>query len=266
MEETIELMLKMRHPDLTQRTPYGLCIEIAKYLNIEPAWVKEVIYKARKKQRVSIQSKDTTKRNETNLILEACKEYGFNRASKKEGPLCFAAAKYLKDILPEGGHGILFGTPTPLCSSDHPKQNQMIIDDELLIAHMMKMVTENMTIVIGDAVNNKKAQDKVDLWSRLMTMSGSSIVQGPADRNSYSKYLTRSIEKYHICKVVLLTSGHWTDAAKNKYGLDLNFKSPSLFLTKVYSNLHILALTRNGVHRFELRYVHNGKENVIATS
>jgi hypothetical protein len=66
---------------------------------------------------------------------------------------------------------------------------------------------------------------------------------------------------------VLLTSGVWVDNVKTKANregsLNCNFERPSIELTNEYDNLHILAMTREGLFKYYVRYLHQGKNIIL---
>jgi len=265
LEKRIARIIDKKGYDLTKRLPYGFACKTAKDIGITSVKVRETVNAIRKSRHISVQQENTVKLNDSNGFNDVCRDNNLMRQGNKEGLACKSIRKFVMDNLPRGGHGLLFGTPIPLCVSDHPTFNKTLIDDELAIAHTMVDTCDGLTIVIGDAVKNAKAQFKVDTWKRLYTMHKANVVKEPVNRDSFTRWMTKLIEKHSICKVVLITSGSWTNSKSSwdKYRFDVNFEAPSKYLTSIYPNLHILALTMSHQYMFSVKYVSGGSETTI---
>jgi hypothetical protein len=202
-------------------------------------------------------------------IYNCCLENGLYRNSFKEGPACKIIMSILM-ALPLGGSGLLIGTPTALCVHSHAKSKQLVTDN-YVVAMVLKVTTlfRPLTIVIGNAVNPLKAQVKADHWKSCDMTSDSEIILDKVGRDAFSRHVSVFAEKNDIAKVILMTSGLWNCSPRNKkkyaeYGIEPNFKDPSEYLTSVYKNLHIIALTKEGSSfDFSVRYLHNGINKII---
>jgi len=251
--------------DLTQLLPSKFITEVTSAKGVPRVKAREALATVRRRRRVSVQRKPKVKRSKHNAILEACKKSGFWRQANAEGPACETMEKFILNKLPKGGHGLIIGTALPFFASNHPKGKETIYDDEYAVSQILRMTCDSMTIVIGNGVSRKKAQKKADTLDRLYTMRKARIIVDAVNRDSYSRWITKLIEQYSICKVLLITSGSWEGSAYSykKFGFDVNFQAPSKYLTSRYSNLHILALRMVGTYKFDVLYVHNGVERVI---
>jgi hypothetical protein len=203
--------------------------------------------------------------SEVNKIHDACAELGFFRGSKKESAICDIIVQYLMEKLPKGGYGILIGTPTPYCVSKSNPKNRTIIDDNLYVGHMMVYSCSRLTIVVGNAVDAKKAQAKVDSWKRHSSMHKARISKQPVNAKSYGRIIRRYAKSGILCKVVFLASGVWKGSApsQRKYGFDVNFETPSKRLVAQYPNLHILAMTMEKHIQFGIRHLHKDEDTLI---
>ena len=170
----------------------------------------------------------------------------------------------LQNRIPHGGAGLLIGTPTPFAVSDYCKNNELLTD-ELEIAIALNMTTDKNivpTIVVGNLISPEKAQVKGQLWLKNNSTGSWPIIVGRVDRNSYTKHVVTMVEKHHLTKVVLVTSGVWNCSKPtwNKYHQDFDFKSPSEYLVTEYPNLHIIAMVMNNGMVFNVKHLHNGTE------
>jgi hypothetical protein len=110
---------------------------------------------------------------------------------------------------------------------------------------------------IGDAVNKEKAEEKARNWKDKEFMYGVDIRVGPVVKTTYKDEIEKLIPKYNLVKVILMTSGSWEGTYSNrKYGLDLNFKDPSIELANKYSHLYILAMITQR-YKMNVNYLHN---------
>ena len=194
------------------------------------------------------------------------------RASLLETPICDKIVDVLnkETLFPSGGAALLFGTATPECVLE--KNPTRIITDNLDVGKAMYRTTYEisripMLIVVGNAEDEDKAEQKVYLWRSHMW---SNVVVKPdiVDKNSFEYTIKRMVKrhKHTLVKVVLLTSGVWKHRhqSQKKHGkLDLRFEMAAIKLTRKYSNLHILAMCKNNSYGFDLRHLHNNRNEVI---
>jgi hypothetical protein len=261
MKMGLAQVIESKGYDLAERLPRGFINEMVGQFSAAKNDIKYALTLLRQERGVIIKRKSRVKKLKKNKFLEVCREYGFMRSSKKEGVACEAICKHLIYNVPHSGHSLLIGTPTPWCASDLGTYNNTIIDDNDMVAKTMKLTSSSMTIAIGNSVDSEKADRKADCWNRMSTMKDVEVITEPIHRDSFNRLVTRYADKNQICKVVLLTSGTWRGCKKSydKHELDLNFESPSIYLTRMYPNLHILALVRTSNYVFSVKYVHGGE-------
>jgi len=261
LKDHIIKVINRRNYDLKKRLPYGFVFEMAKQTGKSTANVQKTIQVIRASKGIVVQKKKKIILSRENGFHSSCLDNNFIRSSpSKEAFACKLIIKQLR-ILPEGGAGMLIGTPTPFCISHHPKYNKHILDDNLEVAHILKYTTDHLTIVIGNGIDKAKAEAKADLWKRLFSFSNADIKIESVNRDSYTRLLTIMSERNSLCKIVLMTSGSWGQSKKilDKYNwIDTNFKTPSEYLTSIYPNLHILAMTVGAGYIFGVKYLHNG--------
>jgi len=174
----------------------------------------------------------------------------------------------LQNKTPHGGSALFIGTQTPIAVSDSCNNNA-ILTDELEIAIALNMTTApnvQPKIVVGNLISPEKALVKGMLWRSNNTTGSWPIKVGPVDAYSYIKEIVTMANEHPLTKVVLCTSGVWTNSkpTRVKYpGCDFNFKGPSEYLTKEFPNLHILAMHMNDGKTFKVIYLHNGRQQYL---
>jgi len=206
-------------------------------------------------------------------LLRRCKGNGCERGrfSPYETAICKVIRRKLHQM-PPGGHGIYTGTPTAMCvAPDNSTLNNKIVMDNLGVGFALCDTTNSLDIVIGDAVDPHKAQSKINDWASIAEFANASIWRQPISGPTFYDLINRSCNSRPgvTCKVVLLTSGTWESSWKsvNKYGFDVDFRTPSRRLTKTYPLLHILAMAQGDPslpHGFVLKYLHNGQEETFS--
>lgn len=264
----IEEIINNINLDLIKRTPAPIISYMVKITGKNAWQVKEAINAIRRRRCLKVKRVDKPSLGNGNPIIQACLKDKLLRASRRQGPVSKAIGKFAVRNLPMIGAGLLFGTPGPFFASKNKNLSNTIIDDEGCLGHMLMLTCDSVTVIVGDVIDSVKAKIKADHWRSLDSMRGAIVKEETADRDSYTCWITRLVEKYSVCKVILLTSGSWNGSPESfkKYGLDVNFRAPSIRLTEMYQNLHILALRRIGEYAFDAVYVHNGFEKVIYNS
>jgi hypothetical protein len=193
-------------------------------------------------------------------INNILKERGHVRKMASKNTMAsFTIIKALREIIPQGGSGILIGTPLPFCASS-VSTNNMVLVDELIVAHELNFSTDNvLEIIIGNGNNKERAKMKCQEWKRNNITCNCAVVEDIVDKTSFTSHVTRVVEKSPLTKVVLITSGHYTNSNWN--GMDLNFKEACLYLTQKdrYPNLHILAMVFGPGNNFHIKYHNDGK-------
>lgn len=261
--------------DITKKLPRGRGIQIAKDLGIKYNTFMSGFRKLKKSKGIIIikdggaRGKKLVKHpvSKTHPIKKYCVDNKFIRSSPtKEYAACQSIIKSLFG-LPSGGGGMIIGTPSVFsaCSSD---KYSLVSIDNMEVALALKWTTDiTPTLVIGNAVEPAKAQVKANDWAMMNSTSKFNIILDKVYRDSFTRHISMFAEKNKIAKVVLMMSGAWacSIATKIKYGMDLNFKDPSEYLTNVFPNLHIIAMTRKARgFNFEVRYVYRGKNELIS--
>ena len=162
---------------------------------------------------------------------------------------------------------MIIGTPTAFCASHH-KRNNMFLTDNLKVAHILDMTTDedkHPIIVVGDAIDPVKAELKTFHWKTNNTTNHFNIKKGIVDKISYTHHITKLAEKHDLCKVILMGSGVWNGSKHSEYkwkGFDFDFRSPSEYLITQYPNLHIVAMTlpggKEGSYHYVIEHLHYG--------
>jgi len=199
----------------------------------------------------------------------------YRGAPTKEAEACDAISKKIIDLMIKYGKGVslLIGTPSPYSASKN-KNYPALCSDNLMIANSMNLTSKLLTIVVGDAINKKKAELKGYQWRAINTLRKAIVMLDIVDAINYYKHveILASTHPNEPIKVVLLNSGVWyyNYNTKLKYQteyncyLDLNFEKPSLKLTEKYDNVHILAMCYNGKsYGFDVRYLHKNKNIIL---
>lgn len=264
--DIIGKIVEDRNYNLTKRIPYGDIRKIADIAGCTETQARRAADYYRERKRLYIQKDQSVIKCESNILLKSLRDTDQLRPAQLEGDCIETMKKQAMDMLPRGGECLVIGTPTSLCAVKHPSYSQMLIDDESSMVHILLPTCDHLTMVIGNGVNPLKAKHKADNWVRMYTMRKSKVFLDRVDSYSYTRWVSILADKHSILKVFLLTSGSWNGSkySLNKYGLNVDFKSPSIYLTSVYSNLHILALKASGSHKFEVMYVHNGIEKTLS--
>ena len=252
--------------DLKRRMPRGSISKLSKKFNIKDKQLIYMIGRLRQESKVLIQNNQQSKTVDFLEFQKVCRNNNFIRLSKQETRACETISKFIMDKLPRGGNSLLIGTPTALCAGISKTFNKKIAADNLMVAHVMRLTSDSLTIAIGSGVDEEKAAKKAAVWKSLTELENPEVITECINRDSYTRLVTRAMEKYSLCKVVLLTSGLWEGSAssRSKYKFDTNFQTPSKHLTNIYPNLHILALTKHLLYKFSVKYVHKGTEHLIS--
>lgn len=201
-------------------------------------------------------------------LYHYCEKYGLFRGSYKESIACDAIMDLMRYVLPRANHSLVIGTPTPACIMKvlkNRKNSRIIIDDNKQVVVEVDRTSDNTYMVIGNAVDNGKAEAKKFLWNNDQSTKHIPITLDKVDSESFHRHVTGLASKSGICRVVLLTSGAWIGNTKTckKYSMDLNFRSPSIHLTKLFPNLHIVAMARAKRNfGFNIVYVQGGREEI----
>ncbi|MDX1806861.1 MAG: hypothetical protein R3267_07535 [Paenisporosarcina sp.] len=198
-------------------------------------------------------------------LQQVCLENRLFRSSNKETPACDKMIGSLKSFIPQGGKGLLIGTPTAFCASPN-ENNSLLITDNLEVATILKFTTdEPITIVVGNSVDPEKAIIKGQHWKSNTITKDANVIVDRVSQWTYANRISEMAYDGSLCKVILLTSGVWTDSETAQWKrrqkgiyLDLDFKTPSINLTKRFKNLHILALVRDDLVNFGVVYVNKG--------
>jgi len=261
----VKQYLSSNNYDLTKRLPSGSIDEIVRSTGLTKSQVKNAIHIIKRKNGLRIIKTSSIKKSPTNNLVKLFKKFGIERQSPNQNRI--ASDTILKHLMtiPFGGIGLLIGTATPFAVSN-TSNNDLLLTDELDIAITLR-TTCHFTppvIVIGNLISPEKAKLKGEFWRNNNSTCNSKIIVGPVDRDYYTMHITRLVEKHSLVKVVLMTSGVWkfSKPSRKKYGHDFNFRSPSLALTKIYPNLHILALVMSA-NIFKVHHVNKGIETVL---
>lgn len=206
-------------------------------------------------------------------LHQICIENNFIRNSPKtERHACDVMCNAIIRTLPIGGKALLTGTPTAIaaCENQETRCDTILDDNKEVAICLIRTTDEQMIISVGTGMDEEKGRRKAIDWKSFSSTRGCKVVIGIVDSESFKREVEKlAIEqkkKNSIAKVVLLTSGVWVDnlQTKTKRGkLDCNFEQPSIELTNEYDNLHILAMTREGLFKYYVRYLHNGKNIIL---
>lgn len=255
--------------NLNRRLPHKIRPMLAEMFWTSTDEIKYAIYTIRKELGEKVQKQvEIFPETKINDFQTYCVNNNILRdAANKERNACSKIVNALINVLPQGGIGMLIGTPTAFCATIKGNNN-LLLTDNFEVALALKWTTDTpIKIIVGNAVDEKKAQLKAQHWKLNNSTNDSTVVLDKVDRNSYIGYITDLMAYEKLTKVVLLNSGVWKccKTTKRKYnGLDFNFKSPSIHLTALYPNLHILAITRETKgFDFSVRYLNNGKNELI---
>ena len=259
LKDFVEEFIDEAGCDLKKRLPHGFVPKIARYSGESVYQIRKVIDSIKEDRGLIIKPFKNT------IIHDDCRTRGLMRkCPHKEQSMCEKIVRFLLN-LPYGGDGMLTGTPTAMCVSDHTKY-QLLSIDNLDVATILRYTTDRLNIIVGNGFNEEKAIYKARWWKTYSTTNKADIKVEKVDRESFARRVEKMAKKCSLCKVVLLTSGAWngTNKTKAKYsGLDVNFRSPSEQLTRKYPGLHILAMTVKGLFKYEVRYLHNGINKTI---
>jgi len=273
LKNGIEAIIEYQEINLKDKLPDGYPNYIAEIFNIPKTLVNRYLHYIRREKAISTKGYKEVYRTSETELREICLKAGLIRNSPdKEAAACATIMKYIKE-LPNGGAGIILGTPTAFCASLN-RNYPMLIMDNFETAIVLKHYTSiPLTIVIGNAINEKRAQVKAQHWKSNNITNSSTIIVDKVDSYSFYNYISKFAEKHSLVKVILMTSGVWIyckrtrSRYKKKYGiddsLDLNFERPSIELTNKYKNLHIFAMTKETKVGFDIRYLHDGKNEIV---
>jgi hypothetical protein len=275
--EHIIKYIKENNIDLSKRLKYGAVEAIASELMLPKLNVKYCISILRKRKHfladpIKHHSVEKSRTPEvifsSNMINDVCREAKLTRDNPNaEKEACDGIIKCLKSI-PGGGAGMIIGTPTAFCVSDSSKNN-MLLTDNLKVAIALELTTDIVPmLIIGTGVDKLKANIKQHHWKNNNATSAYTTILDVVDRDSFTHHVSIFANKHPFAKVILMTSGCWIGSNKTnkKWGLELNFKTPSEYLSTKFPNLHIIAMTtvnidkRAGGHfRYKIHHLHRGK-------
>lgn len=276
VKSTIEKHIDDNKIDLKLEFPWGSRKELITLYDFSEQEVKHALSVIRGERGSRTRSSKNASKNviDKTVISDLqtyCLSNGLYRSSNSETAACKKIIAAMKSLVPRGGKGMLIGTPTAFCASQS-MNNNLFITDNFEVATILKFTTDvPITIVIGNAINADKATLKAQHWRSNSTTKDSIIHIDRIDRFSYYRYVSNFASGGDKCKVILLTSGIWKDSyvskrKREKKGmpyLNLDYETPSNKLTNEYPNLHILAMTKELVHGFSIRYLNNGKHDLL---
>jgi len=264
-QQMVAKVIKTNNYDLTKRLPIGVLDHIVIKTGLQKNRVKTAILSIKRKNGIRIQKRKNIEKPQTNILVKKFQKFNVERLLPNQNKV--SSEKILRTLikLPLGGAGMIIGTSTPFAVSPNCKNN-LLLTDELDIAIGLKMTCAHLPrIVVGNLISPEKAKIKGMFWKSINSTCNCDVIVDRVDRDSYTHHVTKLSENHSIAKVVLITSGVWSCCApiKKKYGHDFNFQSPSLYLSSIYDNLHILAMVMYGQGCFKVHYVHRGNETVI---
>ncbi len=269
----LELMIDEDGIDLASRI-YGFADVAARRLNTTRGSIQTTIKEIRKDRNVNAPPKKVEVSESIKIpFVDYLLKNNFDRGMPgHERNACDKMIYAIIDILPRGGAGMMIGTQEPFGASTVPNYCNQLLTDELEVACFLNRFTDKeipLTIVVGNLFHEgEQAKIKADHWRSNNSTHDAIIKVDRVDRDSYTHYVSTFAKAHHVSKVVLITGGTWgyCDVSRKKYnGHDFNFKDPSEYLTsKVYRNLHILALTmKDNCREFDVRYLHDGKNEIL---
>ena len=268
-EQAVKEFIDNNNYNLSERLPYNIYRTISAGTGVPRECINYILGKTRAERGITLKIDSNIPFSNINVLGDFCLRRGLIRGSNKEGIVCKTIINQFPQ-LPGGGHSLLIGTPTPICVFDNSKFGNFIIIDNLQVALALNDASDHLTISVGSGVSKWKAMTKVDLWKRMMPLARANVVMEIVDKNTYARRVEnlakKAMKENTVAKIVLLTSGVWAGSkySREKYGLDLDFKSPSRDLTSKYPNLHILAMIRTKQSVFEVVYLNNGKQRILS--
>jgi len=262
---------------LTDEIPDSVKEELCLALNVPKAKLGNGITSLREQTgkycRISKNEFVEIKRASIIPLHQICIDNDFIRSSPKtERHVCDVMCNAIIRTLPFGGRALLIGTPTAVAACENQETRcDVILDDNKEVAIcLIRTTDQQMIIIVGSGIDEEKARRKVRDWKSYSSTRNCKVLMGVVDSESFRREVEKlAIEqknKNSIAKVALLTSGVWIDnpQTKKKRGkLDCNFEQPSIELTNEYDNLHILAMTREGLFKYYARYLHQGKNIIL---
>jgi hypothetical protein len=230
--------------DLKSRLTYEHRKILANKIEVQPQSVP--VYMAKIRNKYGTNNIPEIKEKQKIDLYQCCIENGLTRKMPNlEEGCCNKFIQILKHNIPIGGGGMIIGTPTAFCASEHQSNNELLTDN-LKVAIVLELVTDTIpTIVIGNAINQQKANIKAMHWKNNNATSDYNVYVDIVDKYGYFQYVSEFAKRNPFAKVLLMTSGQWGFCRKSqeKYeGWDFNFKEPSEYLVKKYRGLHILAM------------------------
>lgn len=270
VQSTIEKHVNDNKMDLRQRLPRGSIPEMIKLYGFSKYDITYALSKIKRSKGYRVQSSGTVSKTVTSDLQTYCLNNELYRSSNDEVTACNKIIAAMNLLLPRGGKGMLIGTPTAFCASRNTNNN-LFITDNLEVATILKFTTdEPITIIVGNAVNPAKAMLKAQHWKSNSITKNSNVYVNRVDSFSYQHYVSNFASGGDLCKVILLTSGIWKDSKKSKWKrekkgiyLNLDYETPSILLTNMYPNLHILAITKEVNHSFSVRYLNDGENSLL---
>jgi len=261
----VEKYLNDNNYNLTKRLPLGSLEQIAKDLKLKKTQVQDSLKVVKKRKGIQVRNSNTITKPSVNNLVRVFKNFGVERKSPNRNRISSdIICRTLIHDIPNGGVSMMIGTATPFAISPNPKNNCLLTDELEIAAILRHTCDKDPIIIVGNLISPEKAEIKGKFWKNINTTCNCDIIVDRVDRDSFTNHVTKLAEPNLPAKVVLVTSGVWSccKPTRRKYGYDFNYQSPSLYLSTVYPNLHILAMVMHA-NIFKVHYINNGKEIVL---
>lgn len=257
--------------DIADRLPYGFVDRTSEKLNLKKNTVKHAVKKAKQqlgniKCKVNSQIVPKYKTFFTEFQQYCLDNELYRSAPNLEKDACDTINQALIYTLPPGGRGMIIGTAAPWCACPDENNNLLLLDNFVVASILQQTTKTPLKIFIGNAVNAKKSELKASHWRAINTTHNSEVCVGKLDSYSYHREVTLFAKENDLTKVILMTSGPWESCKETneKYGLNMNFKDPSIDLMRHFKNLHILAMKLNyAKKKFDIIYLHDGNMTIL---
>jgi len=273
VKDDLKKILDKEGIDLTKKLKWGLRKELADRLNVTDQVIGKKMEELRIKGGMEVENqKAIIPQLQDRVIQEHLLKNNLLRGSNKEVIACKKIIDIIQNTIPKGGAAMMIGTPGPFFACAKSLSNKIVIDNLAINIHLDGTTDKPVIVIVGNAVSQQKAELKASQWKSINYPNDLDVEVDRVDRDGFTMHVTAFVEKNKgsICKVVLLTSGIWgfsknTKKKFNKAGVhgNFNFKDPSKRLTSKYRNLHILAITMDNGVAFDVRYLHDNKEEIF---